>query len=332
MSAPFISVVVPAYNAERYLPATLRSILAQTFRDFELIVVDDGSTDGTLAIIEEVAAGDQRVRPVHLPSNRGRSAARNTALDLARGTWVCPTDADDLWFRGRLASLVFASRRHLGAQSFTDDLIQFTVGPEGGVTLGHRYVSRVSWWVGGTHPLRLEGWFRDRECHIRAMVRRDLLERYSIRFPEQLSSGEDGAFYLQVAFAPDTPPPVRVAEPNYYYRGGESIHAGNMAESRVRMVELACEATGSETLRRLAAETNPAFAAIYRRADRIWDRQGRSGSRDEGSDEVELDPDRWGGFRQLAVMKVFEALGRAADRRLRPGIVADIESQLVACR
>ena len=329
-STPHISVVMPAYNAEQYLPSTLRSILSQTFSEFELIVVDDGSEDRTAAIIDEFAAADPRVVPVHLPENRGRSAARNAALDLARGEWVCPTDADDLWSRSRLSTLVVAARAHSSADAFTDDLIDFTVDAGGAVSLGHRYVSRVSWRVGGTHALELDGWFRDRECHMRAMVRRELLERRSIRFPEQLSSGEDVAFYLQIAFAPGAPAPIRVAEPNYYYRVGQSTRAANMAESRVRVMDFAVAATGSDRLARLAEETNPAYTAIYRRADRMWAAEGRSGARDEGSDEVELEMDPLAGYRQLVFIKALEVLGRRADRHLRPGILADVTAQLAA--
>src|SRR4051812_27875179 len=229
-ASPMVSVVIPAFNVAEYLPATLRSILAQTFTDLEVVVVDDGSTDDTPAILDAVAANDPRVRPIHRPANLGRSAARNHGIDLARGTWVCPMDADDLWFRGRLRELVAASEQYPAVEAFTDDLIEFTVRPDGGIDLGQRYVSRVSWWMGGTHPLRLGPWFRDRECHMRAFIRRDLIERHGIRFPEELSAGEDLAFYLQVAFASDAPPPVRVAQANYYYRVGHGTRAANMAE------------------------------------------------------------------------------------------------------
>lgn len=327
---PLVSVVIPAYDAGAYLPATLRSILSQTFTDFEVIVVDDGSTDDTPAVLQRFAAADPRVRPVVLDRNGGRSAARNRGLDEARGRWVCPMDADDLWFRGRLREFVAASHRHPGADAFTDDLIEFTVTADGSVSLGQRYVSRVSWWMGGSHPLRLGPWFRDRECHMRAFIRRDLIERRGIRFPEGLSAGEDLAFYLQVAFAPGSPPPVRVAQANYYYRTGHSTRAANMAESRVRLTELAVERTGSAELRALVDATNPARMFTYQRADRIWAEQGRSGERDAGSDDVELVLDRFGGYRQLLVNRVFEAVGKVADRHLRPSILADVEGQLAA--
>jgi len=331
--APHVSVVIAAYNAVEWLPATLRSILAQTFDDLEVVVVDDGSTDATGAVIEAAAAADARVVPVTLGVNVGRSAARNAGLAAARGQWVCPMDADDLWFRGRLRELVAASRRHPGVDAFTDDLIEFFEQPDGSVRLGQRYVSRVSWWVGGEHPLRLGPWFRDRECHMRAFIRRDLLERHEIRFPEGLSAGEDLAFYLQVAFARGATAPVRVAQPNYYYRSGRSSRAANMAESRVALTRIAVERTGNEQLRELVEATNPARVFTYHRADAIWEAEGRSAERDaavSGIDASALEMDRVAGYRQLVVNRVFEVVGKVADRHLRAGIAADIEAQLAA--
>jgi GT2 family glycosyltransferase len=92
---PVVSVVTPAYNAARYLPETLRSVLGQTFSDLELIIVDDGSTDDTLAVARRLAATDCRVRIIATP-NSGPAAARNTALRSARGAFVALLDSDDL--------------------------------------------------------------------------------------------------------------------------------------------------------------------------------------------------------------------------------------------
>ena len=91
---PEISVIVPVYNVEKYLPRCLDSILAQTFRDFELILVDDGSTDASGAICEEYAARDSRIRVLH-QENQGQAAARNRALDIAQGEYIGFVDSDD---------------------------------------------------------------------------------------------------------------------------------------------------------------------------------------------------------------------------------------------
>lgn len=93
-TTPAISVIVPVYNTERYLRRCIDSILAQTFTDFELLLIDDGSTDASPAICDEYAQRDPRVRVFHKP-NGGVSSARNLGLDNAIGEWISFVDADD---------------------------------------------------------------------------------------------------------------------------------------------------------------------------------------------------------------------------------------------
>lgn len=100
---PIISVIVPAYNAEKYLRRCIDSILAQTFTDFELLLIDDGSTDKSGEICDEYADKDARIRVFHKP-NGGVSSARNVGLDNALGEYICFCDADDWvdthWLQG----------------------------------------------------------------------------------------------------------------------------------------------------------------------------------------------------------------------------------------
>ena len=91
---PKISIIVPVYNKEKYLRDCVDSILQQTYKDFELILVDDGSKDSSWNIIKEYADKEERVVPIH-QENAGVSAARNAGLDSAQGKWICFVDADD---------------------------------------------------------------------------------------------------------------------------------------------------------------------------------------------------------------------------------------------
>ena len=91
---PLLSIIVPVYDVERYLPKCMDSILAQTFTDFELILVDDGSPDNCPALCDAAAAKDARIRVIH-QKNGGLSAARNAGLDAARGAWIGFVDSDD---------------------------------------------------------------------------------------------------------------------------------------------------------------------------------------------------------------------------------------------
>lgn len=91
---PTISIIVPVYNTEQYLPRCIDSILSQSFTDFELLLIDDGSTDGSSAICDDYAKKDNRVRVFH-KENGGASSARNVGLDNAKGEWVTFVDSDD---------------------------------------------------------------------------------------------------------------------------------------------------------------------------------------------------------------------------------------------
>lgn len=105
-----ISVVIPAYNAADFIAETLDSILAQTVQDFEIIVVDDGSTDNTVQVVREYAARDARIRLIQ--NNHGRqSQARNTAIAVAQYPWIAPIDADDLIVPTRFEKQLDAARK-----------------------------------------------------------------------------------------------------------------------------------------------------------------------------------------------------------------------------
>ncbi|MCL2493483.1 MAG: glycosyltransferase family 2 protein [Clostridiales bacterium] len=98
-----VSVIIPVYNAAAYVAQAASSVLAQTFGDFELLLVDDGSEDGSAAVCEEIAAADARVRVLRHGENRGVAAARNTGAAAARGAWIAFLDADDSWLPEKLA-------------------------------------------------------------------------------------------------------------------------------------------------------------------------------------------------------------------------------------
>lgn len=100
-----ISIIVPVYNAEKYLTDTISSILQQTYKDFELILVDDGSKDNSPQMCDLIAEKDERVVVIH-KENQGVSAARNTGIDQARGEYICFIDSDDYVEKDMLECLV----------------------------------------------------------------------------------------------------------------------------------------------------------------------------------------------------------------------------------
>ena len=112
---PAVSVVMPAYNVAPYIGTSIASVCAQTFADWELLIVDDGSIDDTAAIAERFARADPRVRVLR-QANGGISAARNAALRQAAGEFIAILDSDDLWLPGFLASqlAIFERRTRAG--------------------------------------------------------------------------------------------------------------------------------------------------------------------------------------------------------------------------
>jgi tetratricopeptide (TPR) repeat protein len=108
---PTVSVVIPAYNQARYLPEAVASVLAQTWRDFELIIVDDGATDATPEVIDRFLADASIDRPLRSirQVNQGLAGARNTGIRLARGAWIGLLDSDDLWEPRFLEALLAAA-------------------------------------------------------------------------------------------------------------------------------------------------------------------------------------------------------------------------------
>jgi glycosyltransferase involved in cell wall biosynthesis len=127
---PTVSVIMPAYNAKRYVEQTIRSVLAQTFGDFEFIIVDDGSTDGTLPILQRFANEDSRIVVISRP-NTGIVGALNDSIAKARGEFLARMDADDICLPERFAKQVAYLREHpdcVGVGTFVE-----TIDPYGSV-------------------------------------------------------------------------------------------------------------------------------------------------------------------------------------------------------
>ncbi|UWY29269.1 glycosyltransferase [Flavobacterium sp. TR2] len=97
-----VSIIVPTYNTEKFIRSTIESVQNQTYANWEMVLVDDASTDKTVSIIKEFAQQDNRIKLFELPENRGNGFARNAALEKATGRYIAYLDADDLWFPQKL--------------------------------------------------------------------------------------------------------------------------------------------------------------------------------------------------------------------------------------
>ena len=110
-----ISIIVPVFNAQAYLPDTIAMVKRQTYPDWELILVDDCSKDRSCAIIEEMAAKDSRIRLIRQEMNQGAAKARNCGVRNAKGRSLCFLDSDDLWESDKLSSEIsFMQKKQAG--------------------------------------------------------------------------------------------------------------------------------------------------------------------------------------------------------------------------
>lgn len=187
---PTISIIVPVYKVEEYLPACIRSILRQTYRDFELILVDDGSPDRCGEICDEFAKLDSRIRAVH-QKNGGVSKARNTGIDHATGEWVTCIDPDDMITPRYLES--FFKDNFSSCELLIQGLSLFV---HGRVTKKQYKMPDFSLPIENAYSLKLI-----QNCFaVCKAYKRSIIQLHNINFPENRTYGEDCIFFYKYLF------------------------------------------------------------------------------------------------------------------------------------
>lgn len=193
---PLISVIMPAYNADKYIARAIDSVLGQTYAQWELLVVNDGSTDTTPQIAQDYAEKDPRIQVIN-QSNQGVSAARNKGLDHAQGTFIAFIDSDDyydLTFLEKLLARMIETDCDLvyaGALHEKENKIQGAPYPE--MNLLECYARSLVEYI----------------AFYATLIKRDFLEKHQIRFTVGCSVGEDQEFlmhcgiYAQVKSVPE---------------------------------------------------------------------------------------------------------------------------------
>lgn len=191
---PDVSIIVPIYNVEKYLRRCIDSILSQTFISFELLLIDDGSTDASGAICDEYALMDRRIHVTH-QINRGVSAARNVGLDKSVGKYVCFVDSDDWVTSDYLATLMEQ------VQGFDVLFFGFFLkyNDESSMSLSLRRQCAVN--EIEKEQLMLSLCKNDTDYNVLGyafdkIFRRNLIEKYNLRFDENICLGEDEIFAL----------------------------------------------------------------------------------------------------------------------------------------
>ncbi|MBI9042225.1 glycosyltransferase family 2 protein [Lutibacter sp.] len=103
MNDPLVSIITPNFNADKYISRSIESVLQQTYKNWELLIIDDGSTDNSVEIIEKFSAEDARIKLIKLSINSGPAICRNTGIEKASGSFIAFLDSDDYWDENKLA-------------------------------------------------------------------------------------------------------------------------------------------------------------------------------------------------------------------------------------
>lgn len=197
VSGPRVSVIVPMYNAGGSLVTAVRSALEQALRELEVIIVDDRSTDDSVEIAKQLAQNDSRISLLRLPRNLGPATARNAAIDLARGVWIAPLDADDEMARHRLMELCRLGEAR--AADLVADKVAF-VDPDEREPLkkpanARRGVKSLSLRAVIESDIPLNG-----QCSfgfLKPLMRREYLLQHEIRYDTDLRFAEDFNLYAR---------------------------------------------------------------------------------------------------------------------------------------
>lgn len=193
-----VSILLPAYNSRHLIGTAIRSVLRQTERRFELIVINDCSTDDTAEFVAGFACDDARVRLLRTARNGGPAAARNAGFDAARGRWIALLDSDDAYVPERLARLLALADAH-GADMVSDNLLMMPAGGKPWLLIPPDLVARpqhltaaefIHRNIGDPKHPRLSYGF------MQPMIRRDFLLEHGIRYDERNRFGEDFMLYI----------------------------------------------------------------------------------------------------------------------------------------
>ena len=230
---PFFSIIIPVYNVAPYLRECLDSVLAQTFTDWEAICVDDGSTDGSGAILDEYAAKDSRFRVFHQP-NAGVSAARNKALDAARGAWIGFLDADDVLSKDWLETV---STGIDGSEDWIRTKCTGWDGRDSFYEFNELKCERNEFWDCRDGVLSV-GWHLISRCGFPFVnyYRRDIIG--NVRFPPGIRFREDALFCYEAALKVRK---LRILPTAGYFRREHDGSASAVARHRDDTIKLLAE-------------------------------------------------------------------------------------------
>ena len=201
------TVLIPAYNVEKYIDICLQSILNQSYTDFEVIIIDDGSTDGTLKICRKYERVDKRFKVFH-QQNMGIVSTRNKLISLATGEWIAFIDADDYVKENYLSCFAERINRNANAEVFVCDYVSWE-GESDYKEIKRPFFSKQE------YLLQLLGWRCSNTALWAKVIKRELIENSHIEFVKGIVLGEDLCYMSKLFYnAKDI---VYVSEGNYIW-------------------------------------------------------------------------------------------------------------------
>lgn len=188
---PLISIIIPVYNAQRYLHRCLQSIISQTYQNFEVILVNDGSTDDSYQVCQEFTNNDKRITVI-TQTNSGASSARNRGIEIAKGKWITFVDADDYVEKNYLECL---------CENITDEKALIIQGLKQ-VNIKGEEIKKIEFENTILKKTEIKKAFDEKEIFeygytVAKLYNREIINKYHIRFNEQISYSEDMLFMLE---------------------------------------------------------------------------------------------------------------------------------------
>ena len=194
-TGPLVSVIMANFNGSRFVGGAIQSLMKQTVTDWELIFVDDASTDDSVAMARAAANGDPRVAIIVQPENRGPAAARNRTLHVARGEWIATFDSDDLMAPRRLERLLNRAAFDRAA-IVADNLLLFSEAAPKPRPYLKGDLADAAQWIGLTDLIESNCLYsRTPDLgYLKPMIKRDLITQLDACYDERLRIGEDYHF------------------------------------------------------------------------------------------------------------------------------------------
>ncbi len=216
---PLVSVVIPMYNAEKYIKETLNSVFNQTFKDFEVVLVNDCSSDNSLKIAEEYQKTHKNLIIITNEKNQHVAESRNIGVNNAKGKWIAFLDSDDVWFEDKLEKQINALEKQNSKLSYTSQIFI----DDNSVETGKKFIIPET-----TNYKKLLK--QNIICMSSSIVDKELCLKYPFKNPE---IHEDFIFWLEILKNEDVKP-VGLTKPLVKYR----LTAGSKSRNKFKSVKM----------------------------------------------------------------------------------------------